>query len=70
MIKRKNQQSSSQTTNITDYSSKPSTQSQNHLIENKIEDIVLSLSNEYENKRARQVLEWEKIRLNSFKEFI
>ncbi|MBA3335291.1 MAG: hypothetical protein H0T08_06745 [Acidobacteria bacterium] len=26
------------------------------------DDLILSLSNAYENKRARQVIEWEKVR--------
>lgn len=31
------------------------------------DDIIASLSNAYENKRARQVFEWEQLRRDSFR---
>ena len=30
------------------------------------DDLIVALANEYENKRARQVTEWEKLRVQNF----
>ena len=56
-----------ETTVVSTYSSKPpsnqNTRSNNKI---KLDDLIRSLSDAYENKRARQVFEWETIQRKSF----
>lgn len=63
------EQNQNKFSNIIDYASKPLSNSQISTNDNLAnDDIIVSLADAYENKRARQVFEWESIRRKSFKQ--
>ncbi len=71
MVKRTKQNATSEITQLNETetltSIKPISQllSKRNSKENQSDDLIVSLSDAYENKRARQVFEWEKLRRQS-----
>ena len=45
-----------------------STQRSQHFIRTSADDIILSLANAHENKRARQVSEWERVQASRWQQ--
>ncbi len=65
----KNISNETKVSKITDYASKPPSNSINHTKETNFNDeLIVSLADAYENKRARQVFEWETVRRKSFQQ--
>jgi hypothetical protein len=71
MVKRKNNRinneidklNENETTEVLDYISDiPSSRQQKSKDNSSPDDLIVSLSDAYENKRARQVFEWERVR--------
>jgi hypothetical protein len=57
--------SDTKTPRITDYASQKTSASKIHITDSS-DDIIVSLANSYENKQARQVIEWETMQRKAF----
>jgi hypothetical protein len=55
------------TSRVTDYASQKTSPSKIHITDsNNSDDLIVSLANAYENKRAQQVNEWETLQRKAF----